>query len=296
MNLTIVLVNFKCNKEKLQSCLDSIKVDTEVLLVDHSHDFTFDGIKKPQNLDIKIIKNINLGNGAGINCGLKNSKTRYVLYLDIDTILPLNFFEILDITIKKIDNFAIIAPKTNDIYNENSIKKTGNLNKLQFLYNKFFFKAKLGKKIYPNIREQFFVSGSIMLIDKNNTFNEGIEFDENIFLYFEENDFFHQCMKKNKKIYLIEDLLAYHWGGSVNDISIEYECFKKWHWEWSKYYFFNKHYNNVIIFFIAIKSILKFVLKISLFYFFNKNKNKIYRSRLDGILSFYLKKKKFFYK
>jgi GT2 family glycosyltransferase len=292
MNLTIVLVNFKCNKEKLQSCLDSIKINTKVLLVDHSHDFNFDGIKRPQNLDIKIIRNINLGNGAGINCGLKNSKTRYVLYLDIDTILPPNFFEILDITIKKIENFAIIAPKTNDIYNENSIKKTGNLNKFQFLYNKFFFRAKLRKQIYPNIREQFFVSGSIMLIDKNNTFNEGIKFDENIFLYFEENDFFHQCMKKNKKIYLIEDLQAYHWGGSVNDISIEYECFKKWHWEWSKYYFFNKHYNNIIIFFIAIKSILKFVLKIFIFYFFNKNKNKIYRSRLDGILSFYLKKKK----
>jgi GT2 family glycosyltransferase len=292
MNLTIVLVNFKCNKEKLQSCLDSIKINTKVLLVDHSHDFNFDGIKRPQNFDIKIIRNINLGNGAGINCGLKNSKTRYVLYLDIDTILPPNFFEILDITIKKIENFAIIAPKTNDIYNENSIKKTGNLNKFQFLYNKFFFRAKLRKQIYPNIREQFFVSGSIMLIDKNNTFNEGIKFDENIFLYFEENDFFHQCMKKNKKIYLIEDLQAYHWGGSVNDISIEYECFKKWHWEWSKYYFFNKHYNNIIIFFIAIKSILKFVLKIFIFYFFNKNKNKIYRSRLDGILSFYLKKKK----
>ena len=291
MNLTIVLVNFKCDKEKLQSCLDSIKINTEVLLVDHSHDFTFDGIKKPHNLDIKIIKNINLGNGAGINCGLKNSKTRYVLYLDIDTILPANFFEILDITVKKIDNFAIIAPKTNDIYNENSIKKTGNLNKFQFLYNKFFLRAKLGKQIYPNIREQFFVSGSIMLIDKNNTFNDGIQFDENIFLYFEENDFFHQCMKKNKKIYLIEDLQAYHWGGSVNDTSIEYECFKKWHWEWSKYYFFNKHYNNIIIFFIAAKSILKFILKVLFFYFFNKNKNKIFRSRLNGILSFYLKKK-----
>ena len=145
MKLTIVLVNFKCNKKKLQSCLDSIKIDAEVLLIDHSHDFTFEGIQKPQNLLIKIIKNVNLGNGAGINCGIKNAKTRYVLYLDIDTILPPNFFEVLDFTVKKIDNFAIIAPKTNDIYNENSIKKTGNLNIFQFLYYKYFFKAKLEK-------------------------------------------------------------------------------------------------------------------------------------------------------
>ena len=38
-----------------------------------------------------------------------------------------------------------------------------------------------------------------MLIDKHNTYNVGIEFDENIFLYFEENDFFHQCFKKIKE-------------------------------------------------------------------------------------------------
>ena len=190
MKLTIVLVNFKCNKEKLQSCLDSIKINTEVLLIDHSHDFSFEGVKKPPNLDIKVIKNINLGNGAGINCGVKNSKTRYVLYLDIDTVLPSNFFEILENTINKIDNFAILAPRTNDIYNEYNVKKTGNLNIFQFFYNKFVFNIRLAKNINSNIIEQFFVSGSIMLIDKYNTFDEGINFDENIFLYFEENDFF----------------------------------------------------------------------------------------------------------
>ena len=131
-----------------------------------------------------------------------------------------------------------------------------------------------------------------MLIDKKNTYEEGISFDENIFLYFEENDFFHQCFKKRKKIYLISNLEAYHWGGSVHDETIEYECFKKWHWEWSKYYFFNKHYNKLIILFIALISVIKFCLKIPYYYFFDKNKNKIYRSRLNGLLSFYLKKDK----
>ena len=30
----------------------------------------------PKNLKIKVIRNINLGNGAGINCGLKNANTK----------------------------------------------------------------------------------------------------------------------------------------------------------------------------------------------------------------------------
>jgi len=131
-----------------------------------------------------------------------------------------------------------------------------------------------------------------MLIDKYNTFDKGIKFDENIFLFFEENDFFHQCFKMKKKIYLIDSLLAYHHGGSLSDKSINYECFKKWHWEWSKYYFLNKHYNKLIIFFIALKSIFKYFLKSILYYFFDKDKYKIFKSRIDGLLCFYLNRKK----
>ena len=80
-------------------------------------------------------------------------------------------------------------------------------------------------------------------------------------------------------------------GGSINDISLNYECFKKWHWEYSKYYFLNKHYNKILIFLIATKSMFKFSLKIFVFYFLNKNSYIIYKSRLNGLLSFYLKRK-----
>ena len=292
MDLTVILVNYKCDKKKLQSCLNSIQIESEVLLIDHSHDFTFDGILLPQNLNIRIIKNINLGNGAGINCGIENSKTRFVLYLDIDTILPPNFFDIINKTIKIIDNFAIIAPKINDIYDEQTLDNTGSLTLTQFLYNRIFHNISLKNTVFPNIKEQFFVSGAIMLIDKNNTYEKGIKFDENIFMFFEENDFFHQCFKNNQKIYLITDLIAQHLeGGSINDKSLKYECFKKWHWEYSKYYFLSKHYNKILIFLIAFKSVFKFSLKIFVFYFLNKNRYKIYKSRLNGLLSFYLKRK-----
>ncbi len=292
MDLTIVLVNYKCDKVKLQSCLNSIKIQANVLLVDHSHDFNFDEIERPENLNISILKNINRGNGAGINFGLKNSKTRYVLYLDIDTVLPSNFFKVINNSFEKIDNFAVIAPRVNKIYDEYTLNNTGNLIKAQFLYNKIFYDIKLEKNKDPNIKQQFFVSGAIMLIDKKNTYEKGIMFDENIFMFFEENDFFHQCFKKNEKIFLIDNLIANHEGGSVKDVSFKYECFKKWHWEWSKYYFLNKHYNKILIIFIAIKSLVKFSIKSFIFYFLNKKKYHVYKSRIKGILGFYTKKEK----
>ena len=290
MNLTIVFINYKCNKQKLQQCLNSIKIKTEIIIIDHSHDFNLVGLNIPKNLSLKIIKNINLGNGAGINCGIKNSKTQLVLYLDIDTILSENFFEILKKSINQINDFAIIAPKIENFYSKYKINYTGNLSLSKFIYNKFLSNLDPNRMIINrNIKEVYFVSGSIMLINKYNINRKNIKFDEKIFMFFEEDDFFHQCFKANEKIYLIENLKAKHLDGSVNDSSLNYECFKKWHWEWSKFYFLNKHYNKIIVFLLAIKLIFKFSLKILFFYKINRNKQIILKSRLNGLLSYYLK-------
>ena len=56
-------------------CLNSIKVNIKVLIIDHSKDLDLDTIIIPKNISLEIIKNENLGNGAGINCGIKNAKT-----------------------------------------------------------------------------------------------------------------------------------------------------------------------------------------------------------------------------
>ena len=122
MNLTVVMVNFKSDKNKLNSCLKSINIHTKVIIIDHSNDLELDNINIPEKIDLEIIKNENLGNGAGINCGIKNSKTNYVLYLDIDTILPLNFFTHLENAINKIGSFAVLAPKIHNFYNEKKLE------------------------------------------------------------------------------------------------------------------------------------------------------------------------------
>ena len=291
MNLTVIMVNFKSDKQKLNSCLKSINFKTEVLIIDHSNDLELDQIIVPENIFLKIIKNENLGNGAGINCGIKNSKTKHILYLDIDTILPKDFFVKLKNSVNKIHDFAVIAPKINNFYDETKIKKYGNLSFLKFYYNKLFYKIKKDKDIEENINQVFFVSGSIMLINKDAILKENIKFDENIFLFFEEDDFFHQCFKSNLKIFLINNIKATHLDGSVADNSLDYECFKKLHWEWSKYYFLNKHYNKFIVSIIALKNLIKFSFKIPIFYILNIEKFKIYASRIKGLVGFYLKRK-----
>ena len=291
MNLTIILVNYKSDKNKLLSCLNSIKINTKVLIIDHSHDLIKENLNIPSNLDIKIIKNNNLGNGAGINCGLKYSKTKYALYLDIDVILPRNFFIKINQYVKQIQNFAVLAPKINNFYKETKMTKYGNLSFLKYYYNSLFFKIKKKQTNIQNLEEVFFVSGSIMLINKELTYNKNIQFDEKIFLFYEEDDFFHQCFKNQLKILLIKDITVKHSDGSINDKSLKFECFKKWHLEWSKYYFLNKHYNKSFIFLFALKNMFKFFIKLVFFYFYNKKKYKIILSRFKGLIGYYLNQK-----
>ncbi|MDC0518368.1 glycosyltransferase, partial [Candidatus Pelagibacter sp.] len=140
MNLTIIMVNYKCDRNKLNTCLKSITIKTKVLIVDHSHDLQQSQINIPDNISLEIIKNKNLGNGAGINYGIENAKTKYVLYLDIDTILSKNFFISLENAVNAVQEFAIIAPKINDFYDDRKIKNYGNLSISKFFYNKIFYK------------------------------------------------------------------------------------------------------------------------------------------------------------
>ena len=292
MNLTIIMVNYKCDKNKLNSCLKSINIKVKVLIVDHSHDLKQDQIDIPNNISLEIIKNKNLGNGAGINYGIENAKTKYVLYLDIDTILSDNFFIKLKNAVNIVQGFAVIAPKINNFYDDKKLKRYGNLSISRFFYNKFFYKIKKETKLPENVNHVFFVSGSIMLIDKELILDKNIRFDENIFMFFEEDDFFHQCFKLNLKIFLIDNIEAIHLDGSVLDNTLNYECFKKWHWEWSKYYFLDKHYNKILILFFALKNLIKFYIKIIFYYYLDKKKLKIFQSRIDGLISFYLKRSK----
>ena len=82
-------------------------------------------------------------------------------------------------------------------------------------------------------------------------------FDENFFLYFEEDDLCKRGNKKKMFSYKINNIYINHNIGT--SVSLENEIQLKklkeltlWHFIWSKFYFYNKHYGkliSIIIFF-----------------------------------------------
>ena len=69
------------------------------------------------------------------------------------------------------------------------------------------------KTSYGKYSSMRFVTGCALFFEKK-LFNEIGFFDENIFLYFEENDFYERCLKKGKSIFLVNNSKIDHKGNS----------------------------------------------------------------------------------
>ena len=69
-------------------------------------------------------------------------------------------------------------------------------------------------------------------------------FDENFFMYLENDDLCKRVRDMNENIYVVPDAKINHFGGkAVNSkYQEEIEYSRNWHWIWSKFYFNKKHY------------------------------------------------------
>ena len=134
------------------------------------------------------------------------------------------------------------------------------------------------------------ISGAAMFFNTKN-FDLIGGFDENIFLYFEENDF---CKRgRDHKLYSYQLNLI---GISHNmGTAVEYESVKEkyqikklcnWHFIWSKYYFYNKHYGKILSVIYFLPLIVRSFIRIFISKFIKDKKNEDkYKTRLDAIFA-----------
>ena len=276
-NLSIVIVTFKSEKI-IHHCISSIDNDIEIIVIENSNniDFKIDIEKKYQNVRC-YLSSKNLGMGAGNNLGISYAKTDYVFILNPDVVLENNTIDQLILASKKIESFAILSPLSSD-------KKYPN------------YKIKIDKKNIIKINEPFkvkSVDGFAMLLNKKriekvrDEKNQNL-FDENFFMYLENDDLCKRALNKNEDIYIIPDAKIKHLGGKAVDSKYkdEIEFSRNWHWIWSKFYFNKKHNGLLAAFSQGLPSFFSAILKV-IFYFIvsNKTKKKIYLNRASGYLN-----------
>ena len=271
-NLSVIIVSYKSD-HVIENCITSIDSEIEIVVVDDSNNDKFKDKIETKYKNVKcILSKENLGMGGGNNLGIKNVKKDFALILNPDVALENNSMNELMVASKEIGNFGIISPiSSKDEYPNYILKKDHNFDPDK----PFKVKSVDGYAMLLNLKK----------LKKIENFNF---FDENFFLYLENEDLCKRLIEKNEDIYIVPKSKIHHLGGKAVDPKYknEIEYLRNWHWMWSKFYFNKKHYGYLIALMKVFKNLIS--AKIRFFYYlitFNSFKRKIYQMRLLGLIS-----------
>ena len=267
--VSIVIVSYR-SKRKIIKFLKKIYQYKKIIVIENSDDLSigFDINKIYKNVEVYHTNNI--GYGCSANYARKKINTEYFFLFNPD---------LHDIDNKIIETFLIQAKRLNN-----------NFSCLGPRYDNISEKTLKQSDISKEIGYVDSISGAAMFFNTK-VFDKIGRFDENIFLYFEETDFCKRGRKINLNSFQLNKIKVRHDVGTAVEYVDENEKIKikllcSWHFIWSKYYFYKKHYGlivSLIYFFpIIVRSIIKiFISKI----FKNYSNEEKYKNRINGLIS-----------
>jgi len=276
-NLSIIIVTLK-SEQVIDECIDSIGSEIPVIIVENSDNLNFKKNYEAKYKNVKcVLTNENLGMGSANNIGIKLANTEYVYILNPDVTLETDSLQKIFTESKKINEFSILTPISSNSKFPN-------------------WKNKITESLVDN--EPFEVEtidGYSMLINKKK-FNENY-FDENIFMYLENDDLCLRTRKKNGSIFVVPGSRINHKGAKgVNEkYKDEIEFSRNWHWMWSKFYFQKKHYGLLKAFFYCLPNFLTSLIRFFLYLIIGKKyKKKIFFNRISGTFNAFIGKKSWY--
>ena len=280
-NLSVIIVSFK-SEHIIQKCINSIDKEIEIIVIDNSNNIEFKKAIENKYSNVRCILSAkNIGMGAGNNIGIRNTNKDFALILNPDVILEGDTINELMKGSKLLKDFAILAPISS---------------------NKKYPNYKLFKKKHISIDEPFkvkSVDGYAMLLNlkRLNSFENFYLFDENFFLFLENDDLCKRICQINQKIYIVPKSKINHLGGkAVNKkYENEIEISRNWHWIWSKFYFNRKHYGYIFAIIDGLPTFFSAIIKYFFYSIFkNHLKKKIYFNRCHGYLAAIMGKKSYY--
>ncbi len=261
--LSIVIPSYK-SSNKIFKHLNNFKKDIKIIIIENSHDENLKKIVEKKYKNTKVILQKNIGYGNAINLGSKFVKTRYFFTMNPDTVIYKNTLSLLLKGCKNIKKFGAISPN----YKENKNKK----------YN-----TVLGEKKT--------LTGGAMLF-KTSIFKKIGGFDKNIFLYYEDNDYFTKCRNMSLKLYTVNNSFHFHEKKSSGSATFknkkerEYAYFLAgWHGQWSKFYYHKKYDGYLRALILCLPNLITNILQLIINLPIKYNKSKYIYFKIEGLIA-----------
>ena len=264
--ITVVLPSYKSGK-LLISHLEKISKKIKIIIIENSKDKKLKKKIEKNYKNARVYLRNNIGYGRSINLGANHVKSKYFLVMNPDTVIYKNTIKNLLSAAIRIKKFGALSP--DQVKNKNK-----------------------NKKIKKKIKEEKMLDGGAMLFDKE-IFKKIKGFDNNIFLYYEENDYYHKCNNLNLKLYLIRDSFFYHSQKGDSSSAIFDNSNEKfyayllagWHGQWSKFYYIKKYYGFTYSLYKCSPNLIVNIVQLFIKAIILSKKTKYIYFKIEGLIS-----------
>ncbi len=271
-DITFIIVTYK-SESFIHECLNTLPKESKKIIIENSGNINLQKELKSKYDNIEVILSNNIGMGAGNNIGLKLCTTNFAYILNPDIKLKKDTIKNLINALSEINDFSLASPINDD-------PKIPN------------YKSLLPNQNESDVLSVDSIDGFSMFFNLKN-FPDKIFFDENFFLYLENDDLCLRIKKKNHNILIIKNSQINHKGSISRNKDLE--LLRNWHWMWSKYYFNKKHYGALNALIKISLNFLSAILKYSLnLIILNNDRSKIYKMRILGLYNSIIGKKSWY--
>lgn len=266
---SIVIVTF--NSERvLAEVLRSIPKGHEAIVVDNA---STDGCRDvARELGAILVENSeNLGFGRACNIGAKRASNERLLFLNPDARLEVDTLDRLATAMSAHPECLAFNPRFLNGDGRQFFRRRTRLVRRPYLFR---------FPVPTADRRIFFAFGAALAMRRAEFVSLG-GFDENIFLFYEDDDLSARILRSRRGIYYCHDAIVHHSGGESSGRSVEVVAFKAYQEMLARKYVYEKY---GIRFFAPIRIVVEYVR--SKMYYLNGNDftGRIYEARLLALL------------
>ena len=239
--------------------LEHLKAAGNVVVVDNASDDETLDIVRATVPQAKIVRNhIGVGYAGAANQGLNRVKTEFALTVNPDSVVePAAVAALLDAADRNPDA-AIICPQ--NINPDGSLELTHDV--------AMFERQNIASQYLKRHNEPApegelcaaFVSGAVNLIRMSVIHKIG-GYDENILLYFEDNDLAMRLRVADHSLILAPQARIMHINAGSVRPSLHYQWEKFWNYGWARLYIEKKYHGTTAMLGLAVRHVVRFLFK-----------------------------------